>query len=64
MTSEECVRQFQGHFTPAICKLLPLMGRDIKHPVLVKRKIIKKKGRAEKLVFYPIKKRSLTDHKK
>lgn len=43
MTSEECVRQFQGHFTPAICKLLPLMGRDIKHPVFVKRKIIKKR---------------------
>lgn len=62
MTPEECVRQFQGHFILAISKLLPLMGRDIKHQIHVKTKIINK--RTEKLVQYPTKKGSLTDCKK
>lgn len=48
MTPEECVRQFQGHFILAICKLLPLMRRDIKHPILVKRKIVKKREEKKK----------------
>lgn len=65
MTPEECVRQFQGHFILAVCKLLPLAQRGIKHPTLVKnKKNCKEEGRIERTAHYPTLKGSLTDHKK